>query len=86
MGQKCLTVRARRGTLKSKAQERVRLQCVCFDRKSTRAKRVVGMGGPSLLLSMVPKAWKMQLMAASLSSYLLSSNIPAVSDFLLLFQ
>lgn len=57
MGQKCLTVRARRGTLKSKAQERVRLQCACFDRKSTGAKRV-GMEGcrPSFLLSKVPKA------------------------------
>lgn len=57
MGQKCLTVRARRGTLKSKAQERVGLQCACFDRKSTGAKWVGMEGcGPSLLLSKVPKA------------------------------
>lgn len=57
MGQKCLTVRARRGTLKSKAWERVRLYCACFDRKNIRAKRVGMEGcGPSFLLSEIPRA------------------------------
>lgn len=57
MGQKCLTVRAKKGTLKSKAWERVRLRCAYFDRKNTRVKRIGVEGfGPSFLFSKIPKA------------------------------
>ena len=57
MGQKCLTVRARRGTLKSKPWERVRSQSAYFDRRNTTAKNIgVEDCGPFFLLSEMPKA------------------------------
>lgn len=54
MGQKCLTVRARRGTLKSKAQETV-VAGAHSDRKSAGAKRVAVEDMPTLSLELWSK-------------------------------